>query len=249
MRAVETQGQVETEPVVDVSAVTAEKMQSELFKPPGQDGSRVDFNQAVIAASFAPGSAESLREPNLGGDLKSYRAMMDSMWLGANKMGGLEREARAFAGVGMLSMPDDKGLQCQTAGVYGSECTYKDRKDGLSKLTRNRIDGSDSVIKEYQGRGDNLLSEKFSFGKELRSLERTFAAGLGPNGLTTEKYTRSPASESFEKKFEPGKHPEKLESHTFIKKDAAETESKTFQGRAEGLKREERITTSGSSST
>lgn len=250
--AIETQQPVETQPVVDTAAVTADKMQSEVYKPPGQDGSRVDFNQAVITASFAPGSPESLRDLNsVGGDFKNYRAMMDAMWFGTNKMAGTEREARAFAGVGMLPMPDDKGLRCQTAGVNGSECTYKasERRDGLSKLTRNKVDGNDSVVKEYQGRLDKLLSERFAFGKDVRSIERNFAAGRGPNGLTSEKYSRSAASEGFQRKFDPAKNPDKLETHTLNRKGVAETESKTFQGRADGLKREERITTAGSSST
>ncbi|HIA52191.1 MAG TPA: hypothetical protein EYN91_08920 [Candidatus Melainabacteria bacterium] len=250
-RSVETPRQVESQPAMDLSVATSEKFQSDVYKGPSSDNSRVDFNHAVIAASFAPGTPESLREASyVGGDFKSYRAMMDSMWLGANKMPGLEREAR-FAGVGMLPMPDDKGLQCQSAGQNGSECIYKpsERKDGLAKLVRNRVDGREDVSKEYHGRPDHLLSEKYSAGKNLRGFERMFEAGKGPSGLTSEKYLRTAATESFERVFDPAKNPDKVTLHSLTRKDATETESKSFQGRSDGLKREERITTTGSSST
>lgn len=236
-RAVETQHPVETQPVVDVAAVSSAKMQTEVYKPPGQDGSRIDLNQAVIAASFAPGSSETLRDPNNGADFRNYRAMMDTMWLGSNKMGGVEREARAFAGVGMLPMPDDKGLQCQTAVANGSECTYKasERKDGLSKLTRNRADGIDNVIREYQGRGDHLLNEKFSVGKDFRSFERGFEPGKGPGGLTSEKYSRTSSGEGFERNFDPAKNRDKLQTEKVTREGGVVTVQKAFNGRSDGV--------------
>lgn len=250
-RAVEAPHQVESQPVVDFAAATTAKLQSDVYKGPGSDNARADFNQAVIAASFSPGSPDAMKEAGyLGGDFRSYRAMMDNIWLGANKMPGAEREAR-FAQVGTLPMPDDKGLQCQTAGANGSECTYKptERKDGLAKLIRYRADGREDVTKQYQGRSDHLLSEKYSAGKSLRGFERTFESGKGPNGLSSEKYLRTASSESFERSFDPTKNRENLALHTLSKKDSTETESKSFRGRPDGLKREERITTNGSSST
>lgn len=250
-RAVEAPQQVESTPVVDFTAATTAKLQSDVYKGPGTDNARADFNQAVIAASFSPGSPEPLKEAGyLGSDFRSYRAMMDNIWLGANKMPGAEREAR-FAQVGTLPMPDDKGLQCQTAGANGSQCIYKpsERKDGLAKLIRNRADGREDVTKEYQGRQDHLLIEKYSAGKSLRGFERSFESGKGPNGLSSEKYLRTASSESFERTFDPTKNRDNLALHTLSKKDSTETESKSFLGRPDGLKREERITTNGSSST
>lgn len=250
-RAVEAQRKVESQPAIDFAAVTTEKLQSEVYKGPGSDSARIDFNQAVIAASFAPGSPDAIREASyMGGDFRSYRAMMDNMWLGANKMTGSEREAR-FAQVGSLPMPDDKGLLCQTAGANGTECIYKphERQDGLAKLLRNRAEGRDEVTKEYKGRPDHLTSEKYSAGKNLHGFERTFEAGRGPNGLSREKYLRTSSSESVEREFDPAKNSQRLAFHTLSKKDATETETKTFQARTDGLKREERITTAGASST
>ena len=248
-RPVELQRSVEAQPAVELSVAAAEKIQSDVYKSPSNDSSRFDFNQSVIAASFAPLSPDALGGANEV-DFKSYRNMMDSLWLGANKMSGIEREAR-FAGVGMLPMPDDKGLECQTAGPNGSECIYKagERKDGLSKLTRNKQDGREDVTKEYVGRSDHLLNEKYSAGKNLRGLERTYEAGRGPNGLTMEKYLRTASTEAFERSFDPAKNTERLAYHSLSRKVATHNESKSFQGRPDGLKREERITSAGASST
>ncbi len=251
-RAAENPVAVETHPAVDLTAATTDKLQSDVYKGPGTDNTRFDFNQAVIAASFSPGSPEVLKDPNnMAGDFRSYRAMMDYMWLGSNKMPGVEREARAFVGVGMLPMPDDKGLQCQAAGADGSQCNYKasERPDKLCKLTRSRTDGKDEVTKQYEGRADHLVSEKYSVERNARGFERTYEAGQGPNGLTHEKYLRSPNSESFERSFDPAKNPDQLVLHGLLRKDGAEKESKSFQARADGLKREERISTAGSSNT
>ena len=236
-RAVESPRPVEQQPAVEVAAVAAEKLQVDVYKGTGSDGSRVNFNQSVIAASFAPGSPDAVREAGyMGGDFNSYRAMMDNMWLGSKKMPGVEREAR-FAGIGMLPMPDDKGLQCQTAGPNGAECTYKssERKDGLAKLVRSRTDGREDVAKEYQGRKDHLIGEKYSAGKDLRSFERTFETGKGPNGLSTEKYLRTPITESFSRNFDPGQNKDKLQSEQVAKENGAVTIHKTFKDRADGV--------------
>lgn len=239
-RAVESPRPVESQPAVEVAAVATEKLQSDVYKGTGSDSSRVNFNQSVIAASFAPGSPDALREAGyIGGDFNSYRAMMDNMRLGSKKMPGVEREAR-FAGVGMLPMPDDKGLQCQTAGPNGAECTYKssERKDGLAKLVRSRTEGREDVAKDYQGRKDHLIGEKYSAGKDLRAFERTFEPGKGPNGLSTEKYLRTANSESFSRYFDHAHNKDKLQSERVAKESGAVTIEKTFKDRADGVVRE-----------
>src|SRR5579885_2457510 len=157
---------------------------------------------------------------------------------GASVMSAAEREARFFLGQSTLSLPNEQGLQSQTAGPNGSQLKYRpeERPDRLERASQSRIDGVDRVSKDYKGRDDGLLSEVSTSSTDKRTLERQFEKGRGPNGLTSDRWEKGGNLESYRAQYAPGKNPDGMIDLAETTSGSTRRESSNFAGRADGLK-------------
>lgn len=155
--------------------------------------------------------------------------------------GTLTREESAnsnFKSESGLSAPSEKGLESSTIGTSGVEIEYRadERKDNLSKITRNDNGRVEESTREYKDRPDNLLKERQVKGKDTFAYERTFEEGKGPEALTKESLVQNSNSIGVKKEYQSGSRMDGLKAETWQKSDSAEISSKEFDNRQDGLK-------------